>query len=110
MAGDCVDPLVTEHMCNKSLPAEKRGERGVKHIQHPGIGAESRHHEPVAVGREAAPPHRPATLDDHCARMKMPCDLPCPRALQRLVTEGQAPYSDLVSDNAGQVGGSVRIM
>ena len=40
----------------------------------------------------------------------MPCDLPCPRALQRLVTEGQAPYSDLVSDNAGQVGGSVRIM
>ena len=85
-------------MGDKTLPAKKALIRAIKNVERTGERAESGHDQAVAVGGEAATPHRTATLDDHRAGMKMTSNLTGLRASQRLVTEAQTADGDFLRD------------
>ena len=101
--GDHVQPGIAEHMRHKVGVAKDLRKRVVANAQTPGIGAEGRHHEPLAVAGKTTPLHPSRPRGHPRLGVKMSGDFA--RLSRRLVAEHDRSDRDFARDDAAEVGG-----
>src|SRR5262245_6745214 len=92
------------------MAVEQWLERLVAHIEPPGICAEGRHHQAVAVGGEAAAADYGAPSCDARDGMKVARDLSRRWRRRRLVPERHPADRQRGADRAADAGGEMRIV
>src|SRR5215468_4696441 len=90
--------------------AEYGSECAVAYVEPAGVGAERRHHQRLAVGREAAPAHRAAALRDAGNRVQMPGDLAFTRIAPELMAERQRTDGERCGERTADAVGRLGIV